>query len=125
MWDQLRLIPAGGLVDYWLCKSFILYFNFVRTQSLQFVRIDCVLEFNLRLVLQNIVHLECGPGYGSPTDAMKAPREKLLYVQCVYTGAEAKKPDYLATVDCDPTSELYGKVFVLKYHMTYINIEYN
>ena len=41
---------------------------------------------------------------------MKAHREKLIYVQCIYNGTDRKKPDYLATVDCDPASELYGKV---------------
>lgn len=65
---------------------------------------------------------ECGPGYGSPTEAMKAPREKLLYVQCVYSGTEAKKPDYLATVDCDPNSEHYGKV-IHRLPMPYVGDE--
>lgn len=27
-----------------------------------------------------------GPGYGSPLQAMAGPREKLLYVTCIYTG---------------------------------------
>ena len=28
----------------------------------------------------------CGPGYASPAEAMKAPREKLLYTIAIYTG---------------------------------------
>ena len=49
-----------------------------------------------------------GPGYATPLDAMKGPREKLLYIPCIYSGTG--KPDYLATVDCDPASANYGKV---------------
>ena len=41
---------------------------------------------------------------------MKGPREKLLYVPCIYTGSGKNKPDYLATVDCNPQSKDYGKV---------------
>ena len=52
----------------------------------------------------------CGPGYASPIEAMKGPREKLLYIPCIYRGTATKKPDYLATVDCDPSSPDYGKV---------------
>jgi len=54
-----------------------------------------------------------GPGYPTPLDAMKrGPREKLLYIPCIYTGTNSKKPDYLATIDCDPDSPSYGKVSV-------------
>ena len=49
----------------------------------------------------------CGPGFATP---MKGPREKLIYVQCIYNGTGAHKPDYLATIDCDPSSEQYSKV---------------
>ena len=28
----------------------------------------------------------CGPGYASPSDAIKAPNEKLLYTIAIYTG---------------------------------------
>jgi len=52
----------------------------------------------------------CGPGYASPADAIKAPREKLLYTVAVYTGTSVKKPDYLATVDVDPNSPTYSQV---------------
>lgn len=51
-----------------------------------------------------------GPGYATPMDAYKnGKREKLLYVPCIQTG-ENGKPDYLATVDCDPDSATYSKV---------------
>ena len=50
-----------------------------------------------------------GPGYASPRDALRAEREKLLYVVGIYAGTPIKKPDYLATVDVDPKSPRYGK----------------
>ena len=51
-----------------------------------------------------------GPGYATPLDAMKnGPREKLLYIQCPSLSKD--KPDFLATVDVDPKSPCYGKVF--------------
>jgi selenium-binding protein 1 len=53
---------------------------------------------------------KAGPGYASPREAMDGPREALLYVTCVYTGTGTQKPDYLATVDVDPTSHTYSKV---------------
>ena len=28
----------------------------------------------------------CGPGYASPAEAMKAPREKILYTVALYIG---------------------------------------
>ena len=28
----------------------------------------------------------CGPGYASPSEAIKAPKEKLLYTIAIYTG---------------------------------------
>ena len=40
----------------------------------------------------------CGPGYASPTEAIKAPSEKLLYTIAIYTGTGIQKPDYLATI---------------------------
>jgi selenium-binding protein 1 len=51
-----------------------------------------------------------GPGFASPAEAMKAPRETLLYVIALYDGTGVRKPDYLATVDVDPKSDSYGKV---------------
>ena len=52
----------------------------------------------------------CGPGYASPSDAIQAPREKLLYTVALYLGTGIQKPDYLATIDVDPTSPTYSKV---------------
>ena len=52
----------------------------------------------------------CGPGYASPAEAMKAPREKLLYTIAIYTGTGIQKPDYLATIDNDPDSPTYSQV---------------
>jgi selenium-binding protein 1 len=55
-------------------------------------------------------HAHCGPGYASPAEAMKAPSEKLLYVNALYDGTGIDKPDYLATVDVDPASPTYSQV---------------
>ena len=52
----------------------------------------------------------CGPGYASPAEAIKAPREKLLYTIAIYTGTGIQKPDYLATIDTDPESPKYSQV---------------
>lgn len=56
----------------------------------------------------------CGPGYATPLDAMKGPREKLLYFPCI--PADETKRNYLCTVDADPDSSHYAKVI----HRTYI-----
>lgn len=55
-------------------------------------------------------HENCGPGYASPEEAMKAEREKILYVNALYTGTGIDAPDYLATVDVDPASPTYSQV---------------
>ncbi|CAO1942790.1 unnamed protein product [Urochloa humidicola] len=56
-------------------------------------------------------HAGKGPGYATPLEAMeKGPREKLIYVTCVYNGTGINKPDYLATVDLDPNSPTYSQV---------------
>ena len=52
----------------------------------------------------------CGPGYASPAEAIRAPREELLYTIAIYTGTGIQKPDYLATVDADPESPTYSQV---------------
>ena len=52
----------------------------------------------------------CGPGYASPQDAMRAPREKILYTVALYIGTGIQKPDYLATIDADPESKTYSQV---------------
>ena len=51
-----------------------------------------------------------GPGYASPEDAIKAPREKIVYTVCIYTGTGIEKPDFLATVDVDETSPTYNQI---------------
>lgn len=55
-------------------------------------------------------HACCGPGYASPEEAIKAEREKVLYAIALYTRTGIEEPDYLATVDVDPTSPTYSKV---------------
>ena len=57
-------------------------------------------------------NIECclGPGYASPQEALKAPKEKVVYTVCIYTGSNIKKPDYLATIDVDIESPTYGQV---------------
>lgn len=52
----------------------------------------------------------CGPGFRSPLDAMKGPREEIVYLPCIYRNTEFVKPDYLATVDVDPKSPTYSQV---------------
>ncbi len=52
----------------------------------------------------------CGATYASVADAIKSPRETLLYVPCIYTGTKINKPDYLATLDVDPSSSRYGQI---------------
>ena len=52
----------------------------------------------------------CGPGYASPAEAMKAPREKILYTVALYIGTGIQRPDYLATIDADPESPTYSQV---------------
>ena len=51
-----------------------------------------------------------GPGFANPAAAMKAPREKLLFVSCTYANTGIEKPDYLAVVDADPQSKTYSQV---------------
>lgn len=53
---------------------------------------------------------KCGPGFATPLDAMKGPREKLLYLPCIRNNTGVDKPDYLATVDVDPDSPNYSQV---------------
>uniref|UniRef100_A0AAZ3NWA7 Methanethiol oxidase n=1 Tax=Oncorhynchus tshawytscha TaxID=74940 RepID=A0AAZ3NWA7_ONCTS len=52
----------------------------------------------------------CGPGYKSPLDAMKGPREEIVYLPCIYRNTGIQKPDYLATVDVDPKSPTYCQI---------------
>src|SRR3954453_19434809 len=50
------------------------------------------------------------PGFASPKEAMKGPREKLLYVTCTYANTGIDKPDYIAVIDVDPASKTYSEV---------------
>ncbi|XP_043358173.1 methanethiol oxidase isoform X4 [Dermochelys coriacea] len=52
----------------------------------------------------------CGPGYKTPLDAMKGPREEIVYLPCIYRNTGIEKPDYVATVDVDPKSPHYCQV---------------
>ncbi|XP_060614057.2 methanethiol oxidase-like isoform X2 [Anolis sagrei] len=67
-------------------------------------------------------HSYDGPGYDSPLDAMRGPREKLMYVLCVLTESETRQPDYLATVDVDPESPYYSQV-IHRLRMPYLDDE--
>ncbi|KAF2899509.1 hypothetical protein ILUMI_06667 [Ignelater luminosus] len=53
---------------------------------------------------------ETGPGYASPLEAMKAPREEILYVVCVQPDLSSGKTDLLATIDVDPKSPTYCQI---------------
>lgn len=55
-------------------------------------------------------HAACGATYESPQAAMKSERETIAYVPAIRVGTGVNKPDYLATIDVDPTSPLCGKV---------------
>uniref|UniRef100_A0A2K5EU74 Methanethiol oxidase n=1 Tax=Aotus nancymaae TaxID=37293 RepID=A0A2K5EU74_AOTNA len=52
----------------------------------------------------------CGPGYSTPLEAMKGPREEIVYLPCIYRNTGIEAPDYLATVDVDPKSPQYCQV---------------
>jgi selenium-binding protein 1 len=55
--------------------------------------------------------MQCsGPGYKTPQDAIKAPREKIVYTTLVYCGDDPNHPDCLATIDVDKNSSTYSKV---------------
>jgi selenium-binding protein 1 len=51
-----------------------------------------------------------GPGYASPQEAMKAPREEFLYVACLHEGTGISEPDFLAVVDVNPQSDAYQQI---------------
>lgn len=59
-------------------------------------------------------HCGCGPGYATPLDAMKGPREQIVYLPCIRANTGVDKPDYLATVDVNPRSPTYSKVRPLR-----------
>lgn len=51
-----------------------------------------------------------GPGWASPQEAMKAPREEFLYVTCLHQGTGVYEPDFLAVVDVQPDSDTYSQI---------------
>jgi selenium-binding protein 1 len=53
---------------------------------------------------------QAAPGWASPVEAMKAEREKFLFVACTYANTEVKSPDYLAVIDARPDSSTLGQV---------------
>uniref|UniRef100_A0A9L0IQP4 Methanethiol oxidase n=1 Tax=Equus asinus TaxID=9793 RepID=A0A9L0IQP4_EQUAS len=57
---------------------------------------------------------DCGPGYPTPQEAMKGPREEIVYLPCIYRNTGTEAPDYLATVDVDPKSPQYSQVIEAK-----------
>ena len=58
----------------------------------------------------SIMSICCGPGYASPREAfLKGETEKLLYIPCIIPGKD--RPDYLSTVDIDPASPTFCKVW--------------
>ncbi|XP_048581488.1 methanethiol oxidase-like isoform X3 [Nematostella vectensis] len=67
-------------------------------------------------------HCKCGPGYATPIAAMSGPREQIVYLPCIHNNTPINKPDYLATVDVDPTSPTYSQV-IHRLPMPYIGDE--
>ena len=49
-------------------------------------------------------------GYDSPADAMKGPRESMLYVAGLYEGTGEERPDFLAVIDVAPNSKTYSQI---------------
>jgi 56kDa selenium binding protein (SBP56) len=49
-------------------------------------------------------HAHQGPGYASPQAAREQSPEKYVYVAALYEGTGIDRPDFLAVVDVDPTS---------------------
>lgn len=50
------------------------------------------------------------PTYKTIADAMNSPREKLAFLPAITVRTKSKHPDYMATVDVDPTSKTYSQV---------------
>src|SRR3984957_11294324 len=51
-----------------------------------------------------------GPGYASPQVAREQAPERYIYVAALYEGTGIEKPDFIAAVDVDPSSERYGQI---------------
>src|SRR5262245_40769260 len=63
-----------------------------------------------------------GPGWASPLEAMKAPREQFVYTSCHYSGTGVDQPDFVGVVDVNPESDTYGKI-VHRTPMPYVGDE--
>ena len=50
-------------------------------------------------------HEHCHPTYASIKDAMTAPPEQFAFMPAIMVGTNSKHPDYLATVDVNPSSQ--------------------
>lgn len=46
-------------------------------------------------------------GYKSPKDAINGPKEKVVFLPCIIP----EKVDYLASVDVDPSSPTYSRMY--------------
>jgi selenium-binding protein 1 len=55
-------------------------------------------------------HDHSGPGYASPQAAREQPPEQLIHVASLYEGTGIDKPDFIAVVDVDRSSDTYGQV---------------
>jgi methanethiol oxidase len=53
---------------------------------------------------------QAAPGWASPADAVKAEREKFLFVSGTYANTGVKAADFLAVVDARPDSSTYSQV---------------
>jgi selenium-binding protein 1 len=62
------------------------------------------------------------PGWASPLEAMKAPREQFLYTSCHYSGTGVDQPDFVGVVDVNPESDTYGRI-VHRTSMPYVGDE--
>ena len=63
-----------------------------------------------RLIAQEHHHHAAHRIFATPAEAMKSPREKLLYTVGNHVLTKVNKPDFLATVDVDPDSKTYSQV---------------
>ena len=52
----------------------------------------------------------CCRTFATPGEARNSPPEQLAYVVGVYAGTGVKAPDFLATIDLDPSSKSYSRV---------------
>jgi selenium-binding protein 1 len=51
-----------------------------------------------------------GPGYASPQVAREQPPEQVVYVASLYEGTGIEKPDFVAVVDVEPSSDTCGQI---------------